>query len=106
MTKPFVLFSFIALAITASAAAAEPSLAILPGDFTLFGPAARQTVLVEESRDGQYVSQETEDVKLSSSNEKIVRIDGNEALPVANGEATVTAQVGKRSAKVKVRVVE
>lgn len=93
--------------ISGSAYAESPSsLTILPGDFTLFGPGARQKLIVEETREGRYFGPASGEVKLASSDEKIVRIEGGEALPVGDGTATVTATIGNRAAKVTVKVVD
>ena len=103
----FFLFAMLLGDISDSAYAESPlSLAILPGDFTLFGPGARQKLIVEETRDGRYFGPATGDVELKSSDEKIVRIDGGEAFPVGDGSATVTARVGERTAQITVRVVD
>ena len=79
-------------------------IAILPGDFTLSSPAARQTLLVQESSDGKLFAPLSKDVTLTSSDEKIVKIDAGAAVPVANGVATVTATSGTRAATAKVTV--
>lgn len=44
------------------------------------------------------------DVKLGSSDEKIVRIEDGAAIPVGNGAATITALVGDQSAAAEVTV--
>ncbi len=88
------------------AAAAEESLALLPPGFTLFGPAARQQLVVERVQDGQFVGQCGEGVTLSSSDEKVVRIEGDVALPVANGTATLTATFDGRTACAQVTVAD
>jgi hypothetical protein len=70
---------------------------ILPGNFTLFGPACRQRLVIEERRDdGRYIGMTQQDVNgvssitFKSSDEKVVRIEDGVALPVANGTATIT----------------
>ena len=97
-----IILALISPAATAFASPGE--LAILPGNFTLTGPAARQTVLVQEARDGKLLAQLTNDVTLISSDEKVVKIDAGAAVPVANGVATVTATSGTRAATAKVTV--
>jgi hypothetical protein len=83
---------------------AAESLVVLPSEFTLTGPAARQSLVVEESRDGQFVGQATEGVAFESSNPKIVTIENGQAKPTGNGQATITAKVGGRTAMAKVTV--
>lgn len=83
----------------ASAQAAKPviSAEILPGDFTLFGPACRQRLVLESTHDGRYVGEFQPPAHGAlkphyvSSDPKIVRIEGDTAIPVANGTATIRA---------------
>ncbi|MBI2823532.1 MAG: DUF1553 domain-containing protein [Planctomycetia bacterium] len=92
------------LLITTSAAAQE--LVILPSEFTLAGPEARQLLVVEESRGGQLAGQVAEGVELSSSDPKIVAIEDGVAVPVADGQATLTAKAGDRAATARVTVAD
>src|SRR4051812_19029677 len=97
-----VLIWFVSVA---SARGAEPALTILPVDFTLTGPAARQTLLVQETRDGKLFGQlGGDDMTLLSSDQKIVKIDAGAVVPVANGSATITATSNGRSTMTKVTV--
>jgi len=100
-----LVLSIVALSHVATAAA-ESRLAILPGDFTLFGPGARQRLVVEEQIGDRFVGQAAGSVQFASSDEQVVRIEGDEALPVGNGTAVVTAKIGERMAHVSVRVVD
>jgi hypothetical protein len=86
------------------ASARADALTILPGDFTLTGPAARRTLLVQESRDGKLFGQVNKDLTLTSSDEKVVKIDHGAAIPVANGSATITATSPAGTATTKVTV--
>src|SRR3954466_805234 len=99
--RPALLFVLTLFGWAVTARAESPSLTILPGDFILTGPAARQTLLVQETRDGTLLGQETrdgkllgqlaaKDVTLTSSDDKVVKIDAGAAVPVANGSATIT----------------
>lgn len=93
----------------AAKARAMPSetLAILPGDFTLFGPACRQSLVLEQRRGAQFVGQVApSDVQFMSSDDKIVRIEDGTAIPVADGTTTITAKHGDRTAQVAVKVVD
>jgi hypothetical protein len=88
----------------ASALRAEDALVLLPGEITLSGAQAYQTLLVEESGDNQYVGQLTEGVTFESSNPQVVTIDDGIARPAGNGQATITAKAGARSATASVTV--
>ena len=77
---------------------------ILPGDFTLTGPAARQSLLVQRVDSSRVLGQVTEGVSLTSGNPAVVKIEGGAAVPVANGEATLTAAANGGTATVKVTV--
>jgi hypothetical protein len=102
------------------ARAAKPSdsapLAILPGDFTLYGPACRQKLVVELQSGNQFIGPPSrpETTEFVSSNEKVVRIEGDTAVPVGDGEATITATIDVSTsshslpllASIKVRVVD
>jgi hypothetical protein len=85
-------------------ATAADSLALLPGSFKLTGPAARQTLVVETSRDGRFVGQETKGLAWETSNPKVVVVENGEAISHGNGEATITAVVGDRRVSAKVEV--
>jgi hypothetical protein len=88
-----------------SFALAADSLTILPGKFTLSGPEARQRLLAERVREGKQVGQAAE-VKFTSSNVKVVEIEGGLAVPRGNGTATVTAQGGGQTATAEVTVAD
>ncbi len=88
----------------ASALARETSV-ILPNDFTLAGPAARQLLVVERIENKHLVGQVT-NAQFTSSSPKIVRIENGVALPVANGTATLTAKAGRESISTKVTVTD
>ena len=85
-------------------ARAADSLAIVPGDFTLTGPAARQALVVEAVRDGQPVGEVTDGVAITSSDPKVLKVEGGVAVSVGNGRATITARAGGREAVVNVTV--
>lgn len=81
------------------------SLALLPSRFKLSGPHARQQVLVEQVRDKQFTAQLTNDFVLTSTDTNIVKIEGDVALPLKNGMATITAKAGNDVATAEVTVV-
>jgi hypothetical protein len=98
------LLALLCLAGVARGQVPADELAILPGDFTLTGPAARQTLLVQETRGGKLFGQVERDLTLTSSDPGVVKIDNGAAVPVANGQAVVTAAAAGRTAQVKVTV--
>ena len=77
---------------------ADDTLVVLPGDVKLTGAQAYQTLLIEESRGGQFVGQLHDDLALESNDPKVVAIEDGVARPVGNGQATITAKAGGRSA--------
>jgi hypothetical protein len=83
---------------------ADDALLLLPNEIRLSGPQAYQTLLVEESRSGQYVGQLTKGLTFESSNPQVVAIDGSVARPTGNGQATITVKAGPRSATTSVTV--
>ncbi len=85
--------------------ASGEGIALLPGDFTLQGPSARQTLVVESVRGGRFTGA-LPDAVLVSETPGIVRIEQGLAVPVANGSATLSARHGAHRASVKVIVKE
>jgi hypothetical protein len=83
----------------ATSASAAERLVILPTEVKLAGAEARQTLLVENEVEDLFTGQITDGVTFESSDPKIVEIVNGVAKPVGNGTATITATVGKRSAK-------
>jgi len=90
-------------ALAASLAPAQES-EILPGSFKLSGPFSRQQLILESLRDKQFAGQITNEVVFTSSDPKVFRIEGDTALPVTNGTATVTAKSGGMTATAEVAV--
>jgi Protein of unknown function (DUF1553)/Protein of unknown function (DUF1549) len=79
-------------------------LTIIPSTITLHGPESRQQLILEKTRDNQFIGQVTNDVQFVSSDTNIVRIEKGDAIPVKNGTVTVTAKSGKESASVQINV--
>jgi len=79
-------------------------LVILPGDVSLFGPEARQTLVVERLRGGTLVGQVKDKLAFESSNPKVVVVEQGVARAVGAGEATITVRQDNESAMVKARV--
>ncbi|MBV8882134.1 MAG: hypothetical protein JO332_19410 [Planctomycetaceae bacterium] len=86
--------------------AAQDGPALLPADFTLHGPASRQTLLVESRRGGLYAGALRDGVTFTSGDPKVVRLDGTLAVPVANGTATITAETPEGRSTARVVVVD
>ncbi len=96
------LWLLLTILCAAAAGASSPqaeTVALLPGDFALDGPGARQTLVLERVSLGRFVGQVAE-ASFSSSDPGIVRIEEGAALPVTDGSAVVRA--GGASAKVTV----
>ena len=87
-------------------AGAEEILKLLPGDFTLTGTAARQSLLVERYEGANAKGHQADGATFASSNPAIVIIENGVALPVADGQATITATAGDRTAAVQVTVAD
>ncbi|QDU95441.1 DUF1549 and DUF1553 domain-containing protein [Lignipirellula cremea] len=86
-------------------AAAEPGIAILPGERVLSNVEDRQLLVVQQlGETGRYLGEVRQGVVLSSSNPRVVRIEDQTAVPVGNGEATITARVGSQTATAAFRV--
>jgi hypothetical protein len=93
------------LLVGAGSSAADRSIALLPTQIALSSGEARQTLVVQHRLGEQFQEQvPATDVKLQSSDEKIVRIEDSVAIPVANGSATITVTVGEQSASAEVVV--
>ncbi len=92
------------LVFCASAGAWADEIALLPAQFNLNGPEARQTLIVEQKKDNLYVAQITKDATFTSSDENILRIKKGVAIPVGNGKATITVTANAQTAKAEVTV--
>jgi len=91
-------------AVPAPQAVAEPTVRIIPSQFTLAGPMARQSVVLESFAGEQATGQWTDNLIISTSNPAVVKIENGVVLPVSNGTAQVTATSGDRSATAEVTV--
>lgn len=88
------------------AIAQEGSLRLLPGEFELSGPEARQSLILESYAGDNATGQLREGTRISSSDPAIVKIEDDRAVPVADGRATITATAGERTATAEVTVVD
>ena len=108
----FRLISLYAISVLPCVASAETPIEIgqpaainvEPAKFELSGKRSRQQLLVTGIYSGDDLRDLTPAATLTSSNPAIVKIEGGVALPVANGETTVTATVGGQTFSVPVVV--
>jgi hypothetical protein len=87
-----------------SLACADDSVKLLPDEFTLVGPAARQSLVLETFSGPSAIGQLSDGLIFTSSDPKIVAIEAGAAVPVANGKATITAMAGERRSTAEVTV--
>ena len=70
----------------------EADVALLPSEVSLYGPAARQKLILQNTNDGRFGNQiATNGVTLRSSDVDVVRVDGDVIVPVSNGTAVISA---------------
>src|SRR4051812_31740762 len=82
-------------------------LKILPGEVRLTGPHASQRLLVVREQDGEATADLSASARLTTSSARVAAVDpGGVIRATGDGEATITATVGKDSATVKVKVAE
>jgi hypothetical protein len=94
------------LASMASIGMASETVRLLPETFTLSGPEARQSLILEAFSDTRAVGELRDSVALVSSDPAVVRIEDGRAVPVADGHATITATAGDRTSTSQVTVAE
>ncbi|HYG74937.1 MAG TPA: DUF1549 domain-containing protein [Planctomycetota bacterium] len=87
-----------------AAARSEDGVALLPQTIVLKGTEARQSLLVERVRGGQFTGQISEDIEFVSSDPAIVAVENGVALPKGNGSATITVKSKLGTAQAKVTV--
>ena len=92
-------------AMMTSAVSRAVDVVILPTTFALNGSSARQPLVVELRRGEDFVGEVVGDTEWSSSNPKVVALKDGVAVPVADGQAKLTAKVGSQIAKADVTVV-
>ncbi len=97
--------------VNSAAAQADEKLVLLPEKFTLSGPLARQTLLVERQDEKGFgggfrgpPANAVEDIVFASSKPEVVEIVEGVAIPKGNGTATITVCIGSRSATAEVAV--
>jgi hypothetical protein len=103
------VLSLVGLFLGSPASAEGDDLVVLPSEFVLRGPEARQPLLVEIRRAGQFVG-EANDVEFSSSDPQVLAVEDGVAVPVGDGEAEVivrsTGRSAGRAATARVRVTD
>jgi hypothetical protein len=105
--NPFVSACLVAIVLTLTTGVARAEeLKLLPGDFTLTGAAARQSLILETYEGANASGAVLEGATLTSSNPAVLKIEGSVALPVADGTATITAAAGERTTSVQATVVD
>ncbi len=97
----WILGSSLALA---GAVRAADGLAIVPSEVKLSTPQSRQSLIVQEIDRGEVGRQIVEKIEWSSSDLKIATVKDGAITPIADGEATITAGIGGRTATAKVVV--
>ena len=103
MRRRTLAFVFLALA-SVSATASGDGLAVLPAKFTLAGPRARQSLIVQHERNGEFTGRVTSRMVFGTDNPNVVTIKNGVAIPTGNGTATITAIAGGRAATAQVTV--
>jgi len=83
----------------------EVGLAILPNSFTLYGPNAEQRVVVQQIRNGEYLSSCESGVEFSTNDCDIIRIDDGVIRPVSNGQASILVRWNGKEAAASITVV-
>jgi hypothetical protein len=82
----------------------EQELVILPSAIAMGSREGRQTIVAQRLGDGVFQQEAREKLQLRSSDEAVVRIEGNQAVPVANGKTTIIAEVNGQRATAEVTV--
>lgn len=80
------------------------ALGLEPAKFDLSGQRARQQLMVTGRYSGDDLRDLTRVATYVSSNPSVVKIENSIALPVGNGEATITASIGPQTVSVPVVV--
>jgi hypothetical protein len=79
-------------------------LVLLPASITLGTPESRQHLILQEHKGYEVGRQVTEQVSWSSSDPQVARVVDGLVVPAHDGQATITAKAGQRTATAKVVV--
>ena len=102
MNRPAPILAGLLLACLPSTGRAQ--LVLLPAESALTTPESRQRLILQESDRGEMGRQVVEKIEWSSSDSEVARIAGGVVIPVRDGQATITAMAGGRSATARVAV--
>lgn len=83
---------------------AEDGIVVLPQQISLNGPAARHGLIVEKVHGGQYVGQISNDFSVVSGDEKVIKVESGDVVPVGNGKTTLIVKNGGDTATAQVTV--
>lgn len=105
-TRFSLLFSLAMLLVSlpAMAQAEEASLIIFPEQLKLVTKHDRQELIVQQKIGDQLHGQVRDNITWTSSDSKIVQVDDGLLIPVANGKATITAEVNGKKVAAPVEV--
>jgi hypothetical protein len=84
--------------------AADRELRIFPHEISLSSQESRQTIMSQWQAGEEILEQAIEGLSYASSDETVVRIEDGQAIPVANGKATITAKLSGQTATADVTV--
>jgi hypothetical protein len=101
---PISIPAILAIALSSLRLSAANDVEVVPGTFTLTGPAARQPLFVESRRGEDFVGEVAAGIEWTSSDPKVVTVKNGVAVPAGDGQAKLTAKVGLRTATAEVTV--
>lgn len=106
--RPFFVLALLAatytLVSTAARGAENAGVELLPKNVLLNSPFAEQLLIVQSTRGDELGTQVRGDLKWSSSDENVVTVEEGRLRPIADGEATVTAEWNGQKAVTSVKV--
>lgn len=106
--RPFFVLALLAatytLVSTAARGAENAGIELLPKNVLLDSPFAEQLLIVQSTRVDELGTQVRGDLKWSSSDENVVTVEEGRLSPIADGEATVTAEWNGQKAVTSVKV--
>lgn len=106
--RPFFVLALLAatytLVSTAARGAENAGIELLPKNALLDSPFAEQLLIVQSTRGDELGTQVRGDLKWSSSDENVVTVEEGRLRPIADGEATVTAEWNGQKAVTSVKV--
>ena len=85
-------------------ATARAQVVLFPAESSLSTPESRQRLILQESERGEVGRQVTEAIEWSSSDPGVATVVAGVVTPVRDGEATITAKAGGRTATARLKV--